>query len=343
VRQAITTGERTIEIVDRPGPDATVDGQALLGIVAVGLCGSDLGIFTGTDPYTRYPIRQGHEFSARILALPGGYAGPLSEGELVAVEPLLACGVCVACRRGRRNCCVDLEVLGAHVDGALCERLHVPVENLYPVGDVDPQLAAFVEPLSIGVHMVRRSGLREGDTAAVIGAGAIGKSVVLAARAAGARIAVVERVEARRRMALGLGAELALGPAPDAELAAQLEDWAGGAGPVVTFEATGVAEVARTAIAVTVHSGTVVLAGTPSREVSLSTLDIVRKELDVLGSRNNCGVFGDAVRLTLENADRVSRLISATFPLSETQTAVEYAIEHSDDVEKVMISIDEKG
>jgi L-gulonate 5-dehydrogenase len=343
VQQAITTGERTIEIVDRSGPDGPADGQALLGIAAVGLCGSDLGIFVGTDPYTRYPIRQGHEFSARILALPRGYDGPLAEGELVAVEPLLPCGVCVACRRGRPNCCADLEVLGAHVDGALCERLRVPVENLYPVGDADPQLAAFVEPLSIGVQMVRRSRLREGETAVVIGAGAIGKSVVLAARAVGARIAVVERVEARRRMALALGAELAVGPAPDPELAAQLEDWAAGEGPVVVFEATGVAEVVRTAIAVAVHSGTVVLAGTPSREVTLSTLDIVRKELDVIGSRNNCGVFGDAVDLTLANAESVRRLISATFPLAETQTAVEYAIEHADDVEKIMISIDKRG
>jgi threonine dehydrogenase-like Zn-dependent dehydrogenase len=343
VQQAITTGERTIEIVDGPGPDGPVDGRALLGIAAVGLCGSDLGIFVGTDPYTRYPIRQGHEFSAHILGLPRGYGGPLAEGELVAVEPLLSCGGCIACRRDRPNCCVNLEVLGAHVDGALCERLHVPLENLYPIGDADPQLAAFVEPLSIGVQMVRRGALREGDTAVVIGAGAIGKAVILAARAVGARIAVVERIEGRRRMALGLGAELALPPAPDEELAAQLEEWAAGAGPLVVFEATGVAEVARTAIAIAVHSGTVVLAGTPSREVTLSTLEIVRKELQVLGSRNNCGVFGEAVRLTLANAESLRRLISATFPLAETQAAIEYAIEHSDDIEKVMISIDEKG
>ena len=239
MRQAITTAERTIEIVDGPEPDGAADGQALLGVVAVGLCGSDLAMFVGTDPYTRYPIRQGHEFSARILALPRGYDGPLSEGELVAVEPLLPCGHCVACRRGRPNCCVDLEVMGAHVDGALCERLHAPLENLYPVGDADPQLAAFVEPVSIGLQMVRRSGLREGETAVVFGAGAIGKSVILACHAAGARVAVVERLEGRRNMALALGAELALRPGSSAELSEQLEDWTAGEGPLVVVRGDG--------------------------------------------------------------------------------------------------------
>jgi L-gulonate 5-dehydrogenase len=227
--------------------------------------------------------------------------------------------------------------MGAHVDGALCERLHAPLENLYPVGDADPQLAAFVEPVSIGLHMVRRSGLRAGDTAVVFGSGAIGKSVLLAARELGARIAVVEQLEGRRTMALALGAELAVAPEP--ALGEQLEEWTGGEGPLVVFEATGVGEVARTAIEVAPHTATVVLAGTPAGEVTLSTLEIVRKELDVIGSRNNCGLFGEAVALTLANADRVRQLISSTFPLSETQQAVEHAIGNPDDVEKVMILI----
>ena len=339
MRQAITTAERTIEIVDVPEPDGPEDGHALLEVVAVGLCGSDLAMFVGTDPYTRYPICQGHEFSARILALPGGYRGPLAAGELVAVEPLLPCGACLACRRQRPNCCVNLRVMGAHVNGALCERLLAPVRNLYPVGDADPQLAAFVEPVSIGLQMVRRSGLREGDTAVVLGAGAIGKSVLLAARHTGARIAVVERLAGRRAMAVALGAELALAPAGDAELAAELEEWTGGEGPLVVFEATGVGDVVRTSIEVAPHTATVVLAGTPAGDVTLSTLEIVRKELDVIGSRNNCLLFGEAVDLTLANSDDVRRLISDTFPLDETQRAVEHAIGHPDEVEKVMILV----
>ena len=340
MQQAITTAERTIEIVDGPAPEAAADGQALLDVVAVGLCGSDLAMWAGSDPYTRYPIRQGHEFSARILALPDGYDGRLTEGELVAVEPLLACGTCIACRRERPNCCVNLRVMGAHVDGALCERVLAPVENLYPVGQADPQLAAFVEPVSIGLQMVRRSRLAAGETAVVIGAGAIGMSVILAARSVGARIAVVERVEQRGELALAVGAEQAFSPTSDEELARTLFEWADGDGPVVVFEATGVADVVRTAINVAVHTGTVVLVGTPADAVLLSPLEIVRKELDVVGSRNNCGVFGEAVELTMANADAVHRLITDTFPLAETQEAVEHAINRPDEVEKVVILVD---
>ena len=339
MQQAITTALRNIEIVDAPGPEEPVQGEALLDIVAVGLCGSDLAMWSGSDPYARFPIRQGHEFSARILALPEGYDGPLSEGELVTVEPLLACGSCIACRRDRPNCCVNLRVFGAHVDGALCERLLVPVENLYAVGDADPQLAAFVEPVSIGLQMLRRSGLRAGDTAVVIGAGAIGMSVVLAARDIGVRIAVVERVPQRRDLAVSIGADLALAPAPDDELARRLEEWTDGEGPLVVFEATGIAEVVRTAISIAVHTGTVVLVGTPADAVLLSPLEIVSKELDVIGSRNNCGVFGDAVRLTMANADAVRRLITDTFPLAAAQEAIEHAINRPDEVEKVMILV----
>lgn len=339
MRQAITTSQRTIEIVDGPGPEGPADGEALLGVEAVGLCGSDLAMFAGTDPYATYPIRQGHEFSARVLALPGGYDGPLGEGDLVAVEPLLPCGECIACRRGRPNCCVHLRVIGAHVDGALCERIRAPLDNLYPVGDADAQLAAFVEPVSIGLQMVRRSGLGAGETAVVFGAGAIGKSVILAGRDAGARLAVVEREEGRRKMALALGAEIAVAPGPIDELAERLDEWTGGEGPLVAFEATGVAEVARNAIEVAVHAGTVVLAGTPVDDVTLPTLEIVRKELDVLGSRNNCRLFGDAVRLTLESADKVRPLITHTFPLAETQQAVEHALANPHAVEKAMILV----
>jgi threonine dehydrogenase-like Zn-dependent dehydrogenase len=337
LRQAITTSKGTIELVDRPGPDVPADGEVLLGIEAIGLCGSDLALFLGTDPYTSYPIRQGHEFSARVLALPGGYDGPITEGDLVAVEPLLSCGHCIACRRQRPNCCVNLQVLGAHVDGALAERLRVPLRNLYPVETADAQLAAFVEPMSIGLHMVRRSGLRPGETAVVLGAGAIGKSVVLAAEDMGARVAVVDKVATRLDMAAMLGAELALAPGETRDLIEQLDEWSAGDGPLVVFEATGVAEVARTAIELAVHGGTVVLAGTPVAEVQLPTIEIVRKELDVLGSRNNCGVFGEAVGLTVKHADKVRRLITHTYPLDRTQEAIEHAIDRPDEVEKAMI------
>jgi L-gulonate 5-dehydrogenase len=323
MRQAVTVARRTVVIEEVPPPAVPGPGEALLSVASVGVCGSDIAMWDGTDPYTRYPVRQGHEFSARVDVLGPGYEGDLAEGQLVAVEPLLPDGTCIACRRGRPNCCADLRVIGTHVDGAFADQVVVPIRNLYRVGELSADLAAFVEPVSIGLQMVTRSRIGAGDQGVVLGAGPIGQAVLLAATDRGARMLAVDRVPARLDRARTNGAEETVEADGD-HFASTVQSWTHGDGPVVVFEATGIAQVFRQAIDLVAPSGTVVVAGTPTEDVAIPALALVRKEVDLLGSRNNTSLYASAVALVQRHAARCEALITQRYPLDSLQEAMTF-------------------
>jgi threonine dehydrogenase-like Zn-dependent dehydrogenase len=339
MKEAVTVAPNRIEVRDTAQPPEPAPGEARLSIAAVGLCGSDLELFRGTDPYSRFPCRQGHEYSARILSFGDDSARELKVGDLVAVEPLLPCGSCIACRRGHRNACVNLRVTGAHVDGAFAEQMVMPVANLYAANDLTPAEAAFVEPVSIGLQIVSRSNVQAGDQAVVFGAGPIGQSVILAARDRGVRILAVDRLPSRLELATALGAEKVVDTSV-ADVEGEILAWTGGEGPVAVFEATGSTAIFKKALEVAAHGGTVVIAGTPTGEISVSPFLIVFKELNVLGSRNNAGLFGQAVELVRRNRPLVRKLITHSFPLDRLQEAMEFAIANPATAEKVVIRVD---
>jgi threonine dehydrogenase-like Zn-dependent dehydrogenase len=158
-------------------------GEVLVRISRIGICGTDYHIFEGLHPYLQYPRVMGHELSAEVLE-----AGPDSAfqpGEPVIIIPYLFCGTCIACRKGKTNCCKTLQCLGVHCDGGMCERISLPEANIFPAGGLSLDEAAMVEFLAIGAHAVRRSRVQGGDRALVVGAGPIGIGTALFARIAG--------------------------------------------------------------------------------------------------------------------------------------------------------------
>lgn len=336
IRAAVTVAPRQMEVRDTADP-VPAAGQALLRMEAVGICGSDLHVFHGTHPYATFPQTQGHELSGTVVAYGDGGDGPVPVGERVAVEPLIPCGHCYPCRRGRQNCCTRLAVLGAHVPGGMQELFVVRTQSLYPVGDLEPDLAALVEPVSIGLQVVVRAGIEAGETVAVFGAGAIGQAVLLGAVDRGARVAVVDLIASRLELASGFGAEVVV--RGDDDPVAALTEWTGGDGPAVVIDATGVPAVIRSAFDLVAASGRIVIVGISTREVSLPVIEFTRKELTVLGSRNNAGVFGDAVDLVRRNRERIGRLITHRFPLEDAPQAIEFAAAHPDLAEKVIIEM----
>lgn len=340
MRSAVTTEPHRIEMVERPAPEP-VPGEALVRVERVGLCGSDLHFYHGTHPYKSYPRVQGHEFSGIVVAFGGGddgEAGPVRVGDRVAVEPLIACGRCYPCRRGRPNCCTHLAVLGAHVDGALAELIAVPTASLYPVGDLTAELAALVEPVSIGVQAATRGEIGPDDRVVVFGAGPIGQSVLLAAVDCGARVLVIDRLASRLELAKHLGAEVTVEAGRD-DPAAAAAAWTDGDGPGVVVDAVGAPAVIRACVDLVAASGRVVILGLSDQEVSIPITEFTRKELTILGSRNSAGLFGEAVALVARHRDRVAALITHRFPLDQTSEAIEFAAEHPAEAEKVIITV----
>lgn len=337
MKQAVTTAPHAVEIqaADVPRPGA---GEALVRLERVGICGSDLHLFHGKHPYASYPRIQGHEAAGVVVETGAGAGSAVALGQRVAIEPLIACGVCYPCRAGRRNCCVRLQVLGAHVDGCFREYVALPVSMLYPVGDLSADEAALAEPLSIGVQAAHRGAIGAGEQVAVVGAGPIGAAVSLAALDRGARVMVVDRLPSRLRLMQRLGVERTT-VAGEEDVAAAVADWTGGEGPAVMVDAVGAPAVIRQCCALVASAGRVVIIGLSDQEVSLPVIDFTRKEMTILGSRNNAGRFAEAIALVGRRRARLGAMITHRYPLEAMPEAIQFAADHPAEVEKAMIEI----
>jgi threonine dehydrogenase-like Zn-dependent dehydrogenase len=337
IRGVQTVQPNKMEVVDLPWPLPKM-GEALIKVERAGICGSDFHLYTGHHPYATFPQIQGHEFCGIIEEFNDQYDGPLKVGDRVAIEPFISCGKCYPCRNNRPNCCKELKVMGAHIPGAFREYIAVNSNALYPVGDLDIDLAALVEPVSIGLQAVNRGFVGKGEFVVVFGAGAIGQAVLLSALDRGARVLVVDKIQSRLTLALQMGAEKVLNP-DFVDVIAEINNWTYQDGPAIVFEATGVPAVFKQSVEIVASSGRVVILGISDRDVSLPIIDFTRKEITILGSRNNAGIFGEALELVKRNKERVRKMITHRFSLEELPQAIEFAMKNQADVHKVLIQI----
>ncbi len=187
-------------LLDRPGhfcavetdpPPAPGPKQATVRIRHVGICGTDYHAFGGRQPFFEYPRILGHELSGEVVRV-GEEVTSVKPGDRVAIEPYLNCGECVACRRGKPNCCTRLAVFGVQTDGGMRELVTLPAHKLHPSGTLPLEQLAIVETLCIGAHAVERAGLAAGERVLVVGAGPIGLTVITFAGLAGADVTVME-------------------------------------------------------------------------------------------------------------------------------------------------------
>ena len=183
-----------LERIEWPAPEPA-PGLVAVDVKAVGICGTDFHILEGTHPFLAYPRVMGHELSGIVVG--GAGSADLAPGTPVVINPYLSCGHCVACRKGKPNCCATLKVLGVHIDGGMCERILVPEENLYPAGDLSLRDAAMIEFQAIGAHAVHRSALVKGDRVLVVGAGPIGVGAGLFAQLEGGEVTLMDISERR--------------------------------------------------------------------------------------------------------------------------------------------------
>jgi threonine dehydrogenase-like Zn-dependent dehydrogenase len=329
-----------IEDVPDSGPARA--GNVIVRPEAVGICGSDFHLYSGdvsalSGRRDFYPRIQGHEVSA-VIEDPGDAAG-VSTGDRVAIWPLLPCGGCYPCRVGRPNVCVSFRLVGVHLDGGLAERLEVPEQAVFAVGDLDPDCTTFVEPASVVVHALARGRLRAGEQVVVFGAGPIGLATVLAAVDAGARVLSVDPLAGRRDLAKRLGAER-VAWTPPAELHEVARDWTGGEGPPVVVETSGEPSVLPQAIEMVSSAGRVVVVGMSSGTAAVRPGAFPEKEIDVIGS--SCATaedFLNAVRLVSAHSASLTALFSHHFPLERAAEAFEFAMKRPQDAIKIVVTV----
>jgi hypothetical protein len=287
-----------LELIRRPWPVAD-GGLVPVDIKAVGICGTDFHIFEGTHPFLQYPRVMGHELSGVVAA---GTPGRLPPGSRVVINPYLACGNCIACRKGKPNCCARLRVLGVHVDGGMCERVLLPEENLYPADHLSLRDAAMVEFQAIGAHAVRRSELRPGDRVLIVGAGPIGVGTAIYARLAGGDVTLADVSDARLaylRDRLGFAKTIIAGP----EALAEMERSTGGDLYDIVFDATGVARAMEGSFAYVASGGTLVLVGVLKADITFSDSELHRREMTVKATRNAVRQDFETVMAAMERGD----------------------------------------
>ena len=338
---AVTRSPGEMVIEDVSGPGRARAGHVIVRPEAVGICGSDFHLFSGDvgalsgsrDFYTRI---QGHEVSA-IVADPGD--SERTRGERVAIWPLLPCGRCYPCRIGRPNVCPAFRLVGVHLDGGLAERLEVPAGLVFAAGDLDPDSACLVEPVSVAVHALARGRLRAGEQVVVFGAGPIGLATLVAAVHDGARVLSVDPVASRRDLAKRLGAEVVAWASPP-ELAELTREWTRGEGPPLIVETSGEASVLAQAVELAPSAGRVVVVSLSSGTAPVRPGAFPEKELDVIGA--SCATAADfsaAIRLVADCRGAVSHLFSHHFPLARAAEAFEFAMSRPPDAVKIVVTV----
>jgi 2-desacetyl-2-hydroxyethyl bacteriochlorophyllide A dehydrogenase len=272
-----------LELADQPPPGSPPNGWALVDVAYVGICGTDYHIFEGKHPFLAYPRVMGHEVSGTVVEINGPSA--ISVGQEVIVNPYLSCGKCVACRQGKPNCCVSIQVLGVHRDGAMSEQLLVPVANLLPAGGLSLAEAASVEFLAIGAHAVRRSMAVRGQRALVIGAGPIGLGTALFARIAKQNVTIMD-VSAERLTFASRQLGFVVIDASKGEILEKVSERTVGAGFDVVYDATGNSRSMHAAFAYVAHGGVMVLVSVVQDDITFSDPEFHKREMMLIGSRN---------------------------------------------------------
>jgi 2-desacetyl-2-hydroxyethyl bacteriochlorophyllide A dehydrogenase len=267
---------------DRPRPTRQ-PGEVLLRVKRVGVCGTDLHIFTGHQPYLDYPRVMGHELSGIVEEAEPDTG--LAPGDTVYVMPYLSCGDCIACRQGKTNCCTRIQVMGVHRDGAFTEFVSVPRRFVGSASGITLDQAAMLEFLAIGAHAVRRADVQPGQRVLVVGAGPIGLGVMLFAKLRGAAVTALDGRSDRlafARQHIGADHVVALGDRDEAELSrltnAEFFD--------VVFDATGNRQAMERGFRFVAHGGSYVLVSIVQGELTFSDPEFHKRETTLLGSRN---------------------------------------------------------
>jgi 2-desacetyl-2-hydroxyethyl bacteriochlorophyllide A dehydrogenase len=312
------------------------EGYSILEIQRVGICGTDLHAFEGTQPYFSYPRILGHELAAIIEQTDDtGF----KMGDAVTIIPYLHCGNCIACRNGKTNCCVNLTVCGVHIDGGMTEFLQVPTYSLLHADGLSFDELALVEPLAIGAHAARRAMLQKDEFVLVIGAGPIGLCVLEFCRIAGAKLIVMDVNKDRLNFCgNALKVEhLIDGKSPD--VMEQLSRITGGDMPAAVFDVTGNLAAINKGFDYPAHGGRYVMVGLQKEFVSFSHPAFHKKEATLMSSRNATREDFEYVISCIKNK-RIDPLEFITHRLTfgETRDRFESLLNPANKVIKAMIS-----
>ena len=324
-------------MTDTPKPEVK-EGEALLKILYCGICGADVASYTGNQPFTTYPRIPGHEFSAEIVSIPENDKG-LKAGDIVTANPYFNCGECYSCRRGFVNCCTDNKTMGVQRDGSFCEYVAMPVERIYQGKGLSAKELALVEPFTIGYHAVNRAPVKSTDKVLVVGAGPIGLFALISAINKGAEVYVADILDGRLQKALEFGAKGVINSAKT-DIKEEAMKITGGDGFDCCIEACGQSVTFLNCIDCCAFAGNIILIGNGKKETTFLHSILLKKELNVYGSRNSYPTdFKDVIDLISSGKVDVLKMVSDIYPMDRADEAFKALANNKGDLCKVLVKI----
>ena len=328
-----------IKLIDKERPVAK-EGEALLKVLYCGICGADVASFTGNQPFTTYPRIPGHEFSAQIVEIPENDKG-LKAGDVITCNPYFNCGECYACKRGIVNACHDNQTMGVQRDGSFQEYITMPVERIIDGKGLTAPELALIEPFSISAHALSRATVKAGDNLLIMGAGPIGLFALIKAKAMGARVAIADLLESRLELAKEYGADLIINNKTD-DMAELCKEFTNGGGFDVCVEACGAPVTFLYCIEQAAHGANIILIGNGKRETTFVHSIILKKELNIFGSRNSFTKdFEELIDLVASGKVDVKKMVSGVYDAENAIDAFNALANNDGSLAKLLIRFSE--
>lgn len=332
MRAAAWTGSRTLAVGQTPEPSPG-PGEVLVRVESCGICGTDLHFVRGEFPPTEGNI-PGHEIAGTVVAGDG-----FAPGTAVAVEPILSCLHCPACRGGTPHRCSSLKLMGISAPGGMREFIVAPAANVYPLPEgIDPRLGSMAEPLAVCVRGVHLAELPLGARVLVLGAGTIGLVTLLLLRETATEVAITARYPQQRDIAFKLGAAAVFEPG-----SREVRNWAKDHPPDVVMETVGgTADTLAEAVRCVRGSGTVVVLGVFVGRAEINAFKLVNEEVRIVGSvmygrAGHQSEFGIGVQKLTRYRAELAALQTHTFPLAQANEAFQTALDKTSGALKVTV------
>ncbi|WP_174614455.1 zinc-binding alcohol dehydrogenase family protein [Virgibacillus ihumii] len=327
-----------LKVVDVEEPTITKHDEVKVRMKTMGICGSDMHILHGKNPFASYPRIIGHEVAGEVIEI-GDSVSNVNPGDKVVVEPMTSCGKCYACQQNRPNVCDSVEVYGVHCEGGGREVMVMPEKLVHAVNpSLDWSEIALIEPFTIGAQAVYRGDVKRDDMVYIIGAGPIGLCCLKMALNKGAKVAISDFNKERLDFARTWGADITINPREE-EPAKRINHWTSGMGANVVIDAVGTPKTFEQSVEVTSTAARVVLLGFHSEPSELSQVNITKKELTICGSRLQTYRFPKVVDLFNTMDFNVKELVSHEFTIDEVEKGFKLMEDMPSGVRKVIIKI----
>ena len=329
-----------VEIVDVPKPEIRNKDDVIIRITSGGICGSDIGIYNGTNSLATYPRLIGHEFGGIVTEV-GEAVTTVKPGDKVAVDPVRSCGHCYACRIGRHNVCSTLEVMGVHRDGGFAEYVSAPESNVHLFHkDFDEAMLGLVEPFTIGVEINRRGQITKGDQVLIMGSGPIGIAAMQVAKRNGAQVMMTDLVKERLDKALAMGADEVVLVSQE-NLEERIMKFTDNEGIPVIVDTVCTPSSFEQSVQMACPAGRIVVLGLKNQPSQITMADITKKELTIVGSRLNNNCFDEVIAGFEDGTLHPEQLMTKAYNYKDIMEALNMILEHPQDVLKLVLKFED--